>query len=367
MFSRRIAEVLPGELRPYADPVPDERTPGRGRGRHPARPAGRDDRAGRRAALRRRARAAARRSSRPWPRRPGRSAPPAWEATNLLTISTALAGAARLREETRGSHWREDFPDARRRALVGPHRRPPVPDRAGSRAFHAAPRRRTGERRDRAHAVRRRCRPTWSPSSRLAGLDPRAVYDQVVGAVEEDLPGRRRATSPATRRSRPTRAVWPTSPPGSRESSPVSASPHWSSRTCSATTATVTDRRPDGTARRGGRRGDARFRPGPGTADRRAHRPELRLPPLRRRDCHLALGGRARGHQRARAGHPQDAAGLPGPPEVRRALRRRGQPPVLALGHGDGQGQPRGRGRRGGPGVRRGPGSPPRTSRWRSR
>jgi L-aspartate oxidase len=34
-----------------------------------------------------------------------------WETTNLLTISTALAEAARLREETRGSHWREDFPD----------------------------------------------------------------------------------------------------------------------------------------------------------------------------------------------------------------------------------------------------------------
>ena len=35
----------------------------------------------------------------------------AWEATNLLTISTALVAAAAVREETRGSHWREDFPD----------------------------------------------------------------------------------------------------------------------------------------------------------------------------------------------------------------------------------------------------------------
>jgi L-aspartate oxidase len=34
----------------------------------------------------------------------------AWETTNLLTIATALVDAARLREETRGSHWREDFP-----------------------------------------------------------------------------------------------------------------------------------------------------------------------------------------------------------------------------------------------------------------
>jgi L-aspartate oxidase len=35
----------------------------------------------------------------------------AWEATNLLTISTAMCEAAARREETRGSHWRDDFPD----------------------------------------------------------------------------------------------------------------------------------------------------------------------------------------------------------------------------------------------------------------
>ncbi len=34
----------------------------------------------------------------------------AWETTNLVTISAALAAAAELREETRGSHWRDDFP-----------------------------------------------------------------------------------------------------------------------------------------------------------------------------------------------------------------------------------------------------------------
>ena len=28
-----------------------------------------------------------------------------------MTISTALAESARQREETRGSHWREDFPE----------------------------------------------------------------------------------------------------------------------------------------------------------------------------------------------------------------------------------------------------------------
>jgi L-aspartate oxidase len=35
----------------------------------------------------------------------------AWEATNLHTVATAIVSAAQRREETRGSHWREDFPD----------------------------------------------------------------------------------------------------------------------------------------------------------------------------------------------------------------------------------------------------------------
>jgi L-aspartate oxidase len=34
-----------------------------------------------------------------------------WEATNLHLVATALTSAAQLREETRGCHWREDFPD----------------------------------------------------------------------------------------------------------------------------------------------------------------------------------------------------------------------------------------------------------------
>ena len=35
-----------------------------------------------------------------------------WEATNLHTVASALVAAALAREETRGCHWREDFPDA---------------------------------------------------------------------------------------------------------------------------------------------------------------------------------------------------------------------------------------------------------------
>ena len=44
----------------------------------------------------------------------GKGEPPqveTWEATNLHLVATALTAAARLREETRGCHWREDFPD----------------------------------------------------------------------------------------------------------------------------------------------------------------------------------------------------------------------------------------------------------------
>ncbi|MFE9107372.1 L-aspartate oxidase [Actinomadura geliboluensis] len=45
---------------------------------------------------------------------PGGDAEPgvaAWEVTNLYTVASAIALAARRREETRGSHWREDFPE----------------------------------------------------------------------------------------------------------------------------------------------------------------------------------------------------------------------------------------------------------------
>jgi L-aspartate oxidase len=37
--------------------------------------------------------------------------PETWETTNLVTIAAALVDAAERRAETRGCHWREDFPD----------------------------------------------------------------------------------------------------------------------------------------------------------------------------------------------------------------------------------------------------------------
>lgn len=42
---------------------------------------------------------------------PGRQIAEDWETTNIHTLATVLTRHALLREETRGSHWREDFPD----------------------------------------------------------------------------------------------------------------------------------------------------------------------------------------------------------------------------------------------------------------
>jgi L-aspartate oxidase len=111
VFSRRIAEVLPYELRPWPEAELDVRTPelvdGACRGRLQEEMTSRAgvlrSAQGLRAALGQLDALC------------GDAATvvdqDAWETTNLLTVSTLLAEAALLREETRGSHWREDFPD----------------------------------------------------------------------------------------------------------------------------------------------------------------------------------------------------------------------------------------------------------------
>lgn len=44
--------------------------------------------------------------------RPAPAGTGSWETANLVTVASALVRAAALREETRGCHWREDFPNA---------------------------------------------------------------------------------------------------------------------------------------------------------------------------------------------------------------------------------------------------------------
>jgi L-aspartate oxidase len=111
VFSRRISDVLPGELREPTPPAPDRRTPGLVTGdlRTELEELMTD-----RVGVLRSADGlaeAADRLAKLAERSTDHVDQDAWEATNLLTISTAMCDAAARREETRGSHWRDDFPD----------------------------------------------------------------------------------------------------------------------------------------------------------------------------------------------------------------------------------------------------------------
>jgi L-aspartate oxidase len=110
VFSRRIAQVLPDELRPYADPAPDRRRAGVVAAEtRTAMQATMTERVG---VLRNAdGLALATKALEDLAQTPGEEGTAAWETTNLVSISAAMAAAATLREETRGSHWREDFPD----------------------------------------------------------------------------------------------------------------------------------------------------------------------------------------------------------------------------------------------------------------
>ena len=109
VFSRRIAEVLPAELRAWSPPAVDVRTPGLvdpGARRDLQRVM--TDRVGvlRTAdgvdlALAALGEIGARGGDTP--------ATASWETSNVVAVSTALTLAALLRTETRGSHWREDY------------------------------------------------------------------------------------------------------------------------------------------------------------------------------------------------------------------------------------------------------------------
>lgn len=108
VFSRRIAQVLPGELRRQGEPVPDARTPGVVDGKvRVSLQATMTEQVG----VLRSARglAAATAVLAELAATEGEEGTDGWEATNLVSISAALAASAALRQETRGTHWREDF------------------------------------------------------------------------------------------------------------------------------------------------------------------------------------------------------------------------------------------------------------------
>ncbi|KRF16610.1 L-aspartate oxidase [Nocardioides sp. Soil797] len=137
VFSRRIAEVLPAELRPWAAPVPDERT---------AHLASADVRTEMQtlmtdnvSVLRSEEGLFAALAALPdLARTTGAEGVEAWEVTNLLTIATALTTAALGRRETRGSHWREDFPERDDVQWAG-HFDARLVDGAIDVSFHPAP------------------------------------------------------------------------------------------------------------------------------------------------------------------------------------------------------------------------------------
>ena len=201
-----------------------------------------------------------------------------------------------------------------------------------------------------AELARRRARP----ASGLRRRRPRPRRGPARGATTSRASPPSRADARGQRRlRRPARPAW----------SPASASPRWSSTTSWATTVTITDRVADGTRVDAG---DVVMRvAGPTrgllTAERTALNFACHLSGVATATAHWVAG--ARGHPRPGARHPQDAARLPRAAEVRRALRRRRQPPVQPQRPGDGQGQPRRRRRRRGAGVRGRAGGLPRTSR----
>ena len=112
VFARRIGADLAAELPPARDPAPESRPAALvdpdGR---PAlqqamtRGAGVLRDAGGLAETEQRIEALAARTT----EKPGTEA---WEVTNLATVAAALLAAAQRRAETRGCHWREDYPDA---------------------------------------------------------------------------------------------------------------------------------------------------------------------------------------------------------------------------------------------------------------
>ena len=138
VFSRRIATVLPAELRPWSEPVADARTAGLVAGS--TRRELQEVMTSRVGVLR--TASGLEEADALLDKLSGVAAEAvdleSWETTNLLTVAGALADAALLRQETRGSHWREDFPD-RDDARWSGHFDVTLRDGATSCAFVPAP------------------------------------------------------------------------------------------------------------------------------------------------------------------------------------------------------------------------------------
>ncbi|MEI2711941.1 MAG: L-aspartate oxidase [Nocardioides sp.] len=110
VFSRRIADALPDEIRPASPPAVDARP--QSIVGWTVRTAISQEMTLYSGVLRSAESLAATVDSLPkLAQVSGPAVTASWEASNLITVSLALTEAARMREETRGSHWREDFPE----------------------------------------------------------------------------------------------------------------------------------------------------------------------------------------------------------------------------------------------------------------
>jgi L-aspartate oxidase len=112
VFARRIAEDVARDLPPQAEPAPVEGAPGWVVGEEARGPL--QEAMTRGAGVLRSADSlatAAKELTRLAGIR-GRPRTASWEATNLLTVASTLVAVAYTRQETRGCHWREDFPAA---------------------------------------------------------------------------------------------------------------------------------------------------------------------------------------------------------------------------------------------------------------
>ncbi|MFC4533736.1 L-aspartate oxidase [Sphaerisporangium dianthi] len=110
----------------------------------------------------------------------------AWEATNLLTVASAVVAAARAREETRGSHWREDFPERNDAWWLG-HLDMTLAEEGLTMAY-------TKHDDDRAAGLPHQLEAELAE----AGLDPAAVMTLIGTALAEDVTEQGDVTTIAT-------------------------------------------------------------------------------------------------------------------------------------------------------------------------